>query len=207
MAARVRIPLGVRNTTSRSRGEVWSSRRPVKPEVAGSSPVGTATGPPQGGPVHITGRSPAPGTHGRVAQLAEHTPEKRGVRGSTPRSTTSKAPGRSQDPPGASSWSGASLADLSVICPHGSRPHGLSEGSRPIRHAVELFSCCAVANRRQSQRARVGDCTGCTGQVADIRGHLGLTAARSPSATARTHPIPSVRTPATPIGVPLGGAA
>jgi hypothetical protein len=28
--------------------------------------------------------------HGRVAQSAEHTPEKRGVRGSTPRSTTTK---------------------------------------------------------------------------------------------------------------------
>ena len=27
-----------------SRGEVWSSRRPVKPEVAGSNPVGTAVG-------------------------------------------------------------------------------------------------------------------------------------------------------------------
>jgi len=24
------------------------------------------------------------------------------------------------------------VADLSVICPHGIRPHGLSEGSRPI---------------------------------------------------------------------------
>jgi hypothetical protein len=30
--------------------------------------------------------------HGRVAQLAEHTPEKRGVTGSTPVSTT-EAPG------------------------------------------------------------------------------------------------------------------
>ena len=27
-----------------SRGEVWSSRWPVKPEVAGSNPVGTAVG-------------------------------------------------------------------------------------------------------------------------------------------------------------------
>src|SRR5690606_41691524 len=31
----------------RSRGAVWSARRPVKPEVAGSNPVGTA--PPPGG--------------------------------------------------------------------------------------------------------------------------------------------------------------
>ena len=44
VAARVRIPLGVRNHINWSRGEVWSSRRPVKPEVAGSSPVGTAKG-------------------------------------------------------------------------------------------------------------------------------------------------------------------
>jgi len=34
--------------------------------------------------------------------------------------------------PGASTCSGASLADLSVICPHGLRSHGLSEGSRRI---------------------------------------------------------------------------
>ena len=47
VAARVRIPLGVRRVSVIhiwSRGEVWSSRRPVKPEVAGSSPVGTAAG-------------------------------------------------------------------------------------------------------------------------------------------------------------------
>ena len=121
VAARVRIPLGVRNTTSRSRGEVWSSRRPVKPEVAGSSPVGTATGPPQGGPVHISpGGSPAR-PDGRVAQLAEHTPEKRGVRGSTPRSTTEKAPGRSVglsvDLWFSAKWS----AYLSAFCPHASQ--------------------------------------------------------------------------------------
>ena len=42
VAARVRIPLGVR-ARPRSRGAVWSARRPVKPEAAGSNPVGTAT--------------------------------------------------------------------------------------------------------------------------------------------------------------------
>ena len=59
-AARVRIPLGARKRsqqlhdhsslqdhrsckTTWSRGEAWSSRRPVKAEVAGSNPVGTAT--------------------------------------------------------------------------------------------------------------------------------------------------------------------
>ena len=41
-AARVRIPLGA-PVGSRSRGAVWSARRPVKPEVAGSNPVGTAS--------------------------------------------------------------------------------------------------------------------------------------------------------------------
>ena len=45
VAARVRIPLGVHINNHWSRGEVWSSRRPVKPEVAGSSPVGTAAPP------------------------------------------------------------------------------------------------------------------------------------------------------------------
>ena len=47
VAARVRIPLGVRRESVGhiwSRGEVRSSRRPVKPEVAGSNPVGTAAG-------------------------------------------------------------------------------------------------------------------------------------------------------------------
>ena len=31
------------SAVARSRGAVWSARRPVKPEVAGSNPVGTAT--------------------------------------------------------------------------------------------------------------------------------------------------------------------
>ncbi len=58
-----------------SRGAVWSARRPVKPEVAGSNPVGTAT--------TVTGSEglSAPGTgfcgYGRVAQLVERSPEKR----------------------------------------------------------------------------------------------------------------------------------
>jgi hypothetical protein len=34
--------LGVQHDTTWSRGEAWSSRRPVKPEAAGSNPVGTA---------------------------------------------------------------------------------------------------------------------------------------------------------------------
>ena len=46
VAARVRIPLGVPHAIT---VEVpwcsWSARRPVKPEAAGSSPVGTATRP------------------------------------------------------------------------------------------------------------------------------------------------------------------
>ena len=76
MAARVRIPLGVQ---ARSRGAVWSARRPVKPEVAGSNPVGTARC------VVLAER------HGRVAQLAERAPEKREVTGSTPVPATTKA--------------------------------------------------------------------------------------------------------------------
>ena len=85
VAARVRIPLGVRIHDSRhwSRGEVWSSRRPVKPEVAGSSPVGTAHPP-------VVERV---GMRGRVAQSAERPPEKRKVTGSTPVSTTERGHG------------------------------------------------------------------------------------------------------------------
>ena len=80
VAARVRIPLGVRHIHHWSRGEVWSSRRPVKPEVAGSSPVGTANTADE--------CRPHPPSHGRVAQSAERPPEKRKVPGSTPGSTT-----------------------------------------------------------------------------------------------------------------------
>ena len=96
MAARVRIPLGVLDQPGLQFGPVvkWSSRRPVKPEVAGSNPVGTASGRPapvrNGVAVRLR---PTATPQGRVAQSAEHTPEKRGVTGSTPVSTTS-APGR-----------------------------------------------------------------------------------------------------------------
>ena len=66
-------------------GAVWSARRPVKPEVAGSNPVRTA---------NLAGSSEQVG-RGRVAQLEEHSPEKRGVPGSTPGPTTAEGP-----PPG-----------------------------------------------------------------------------------------------------------
>ena len=66
-------------------GAVWSARRPVKPEVAGSNPVRTA---------NLTGSSEQV-RRGRVAQLEEHSPEKRGVPGSTPGPTTAEGP-----PPG-----------------------------------------------------------------------------------------------------------
>ena len=63
-------------------GAVWSARRPVKPEVAGSNPVRTA---------NLTGSSEQV-RRGRVAQLEEHSPEKRGVPGSTPGPTTYRGP-------------------------------------------------------------------------------------------------------------------
>ena len=63
-------------------GAVWSARRPVKPEVAGSNPVRTA---------NLTGSSEQV-RRGRVAQLEEHSPEKRGVPGSTPGPTTTRGP-------------------------------------------------------------------------------------------------------------------
>jgi hypothetical protein len=90
---RVRIPLGVPDLdtssfrfTSRSRGAVWSARRPVKPEVAGSNPVGTASSSCPG----LRGRDRK--RPGRVAQLAERPPEKRKVTGSTPVPTTQRNP-------------------------------------------------------------------------------------------------------------------
>ena len=109
---RVRIPLGVPRTAvapvrsgsdlvrravsglrsalaqiAWSRGAAWSARRPVKPEVAGSNPVGTANQPKNNKLArkeHPTGRV----VLGRVAQLAERPPEKRKVTGSTPVPTT-----------------------------------------------------------------------------------------------------------------------
>ena len=58
---------GYRHRRFWSRGAVWSARRPVKAEAAGSNPVGTAERALPG----------MPGELGRVAQLAERPPEKR----------------------------------------------------------------------------------------------------------------------------------
>ncbi len=65
---------------------VWSDRHPVKVEAAGSNPVRTALVP-----------SMEAANHGRVAQLAERPPEKRKVRGSTPRPTTKSSDTHSAD--------------------------------------------------------------------------------------------------------------
>ena len=95
VAARVRIPLGVQYrpvVSTRSRGEAGvhaglSSRR---------SRVRVPSGPPLLA-VFSVNKTVVQATvwfgnsrtaNGRVAQLAEHTPEKRGVTGSTPVSTT-----------------------------------------------------------------------------------------------------------------------
>ena len=66
-------PIGEQTTSKfcliiRSRGAVWSARRPVKAEVAGSNPVGTATN------FFLLEKEIC---GGRVAQLAERPPEKR----------------------------------------------------------------------------------------------------------------------------------
>ena len=87
-----------------SRGAAWSARRPVKPEVAGSNPVGTAIrvsgARPGSGRATRSGRSSnRPGVHpGRVAQLAERPPEKRKVTGSTPVPTTTTHRSRTNGP-------------------------------------------------------------------------------------------------------------
>ena len=82
----IRTPLGARRAARDavrrligSCGAVWSARRPVKAEAAGSNPVRTAE--------PSLRRRP----RGRVAQLAERAPEKREVTGSTPVPATTKA--------------------------------------------------------------------------------------------------------------------
>ena len=70
-----------RHTPLRTCGAVWSARRPVKAEVAGSNPVRSAARSERQQDNRIW--SP-----GRVAQLVERAPEKREVRGSIPRPTT-----------------------------------------------------------------------------------------------------------------------
>ena len=76
----IRTPLGA--LTTRSCGAVWSARRPVKAEAAGSNPVRTARDVP-------VAPAAGPSPPGRVAQLAERAPEKREVTGSTPVPATS----------------------------------------------------------------------------------------------------------------------
>ncbi len=63
------------------RGEAWSSRRPVKPEVAGSNPVVPATS------LHTCGE-----VFGQIAQSVERRSEKAEVDGSTPSLTTERSP-------------------------------------------------------------------------------------------------------------------
>jgi hypothetical protein len=135
------------------------------------------------------------------AEIPSSRPEKRGVRGSTPRLTTTKP-----------------LVDHTIrqglrrvreqalrICPSSVRtafvrtacPRVPGPSSRP---RTSPMLCCCRPGARANERgwATAPDAR----TAAHIRGHLGRTAARSPSATASTHPIPSVRTPAPPIGVP-----
>ena len=66
---------------SRERRTVWSVRRPVKPEVAGSNPV-----------VPAKPRASALGSGGQVAQSVERRSEKPEVDGSTPSLTTIENP-------------------------------------------------------------------------------------------------------------------
>ncbi len=84
--------LGTAFSPSWTCGAVWSARRPVKPEVAGSNPVRSAhlaefSARRHDGPAKVTCS-----LHGRVAQSAERAPEKREVTGSTPVPTTNETP-------------------------------------------------------------------------------------------------------------------
>src|SRR5690606_41454784 len=81
--------------------EPWCSRltrRPVTPEIAGSSPVGSATGTnrsrlvPLLSYIRLALRRAAARLRGQVAQLVEHRTENPGVAGSIPAlSTNAKA--------------------------------------------------------------------------------------------------------------------
>ena len=72
----------------RERRTVWSVRRPVKPEVAGSNPVVPAN------------RICKDRLHGQVAQSVERRSEKPEVDGSTPSLTTTSSPGKTNKVPG-----------------------------------------------------------------------------------------------------------
>src|SRR3954452_4058532 len=92
--ARVRIPLGARRDAVRgrvaTRKVLWSSLECTPPcqgggrgfksrqDRSGVTPAAAREAKPTGGGGAVSAR------HGRIAQLAEHAPEKRGVTGSTP---------------------------------------------------------------------------------------------------------------------------
>ncbi len=128
-------PVGGANTATlrcrcaRSRGAVWSARRPVKPEVAGSNPVGTAPG------RRFVLR---PGALGRVAQLAERPPEKRKVTGSTPVPTTRETPAQR----------GFFLFSAQFCEPSSDHVARLSRGSCGQTSSASLTRVCDSVTRR-----------------------------------------------------------
>jgi hypothetical protein len=134
-ATGIRIPLGAQ----RGRGEVWSSRRPVKPEVAGSNPVAPAR--------HDARTFVRASFHnGQVAQLAEHRSEKAGVGGSSPPLTTGTE--RSSVPCEKSSISRGNAAGFSMGTPKlgclgesGGFSMGTSQDSVPADSVPRLELC------------------------------------------------------------------
>ena len=147
---------------TRSRGAVWSARRPVKPEVAGSNPVGTA---------------PPWAVHGRVAQLAERAPEKREVTGSTPVPTTQRWRAALRAGRTARRQLGERRGQVGVVGDRRGRPRA--------RPAESSSKTPGVADRGHAHGQRAGDVG--AAEVADVGGALGRDAAEAGEGVLEDH--------------------
>src|ERR1022692_3798302 len=128
-AARVRIPLGVllaHASGARSCRAAWSARHPVKVEVAGSNPVGTA---------QARGRQ-RPGTVRKLSWY-ERPPEKRKVGGSTPPLTT---PRKQAKRPDHDHGSGVLTTTLTTTARPGTCPFAAERSQPKIRRRSTLVT-------------------------------------------------------------------
>jgi hypothetical protein len=149
VAARVRIPLGVLTRSHWSRGEVGvhaglSSRRSRVRVPSGplkSKDLNRSSARSQTSNLRVGARS---FSYGPVAQSAEHTPEKRGVTGSTPVWTTSST-GR---PEASSLWSVAIFGCSSALA--SDRQYPRSRCRTTISASVPRILCFDLANPGQS---------------------------------------------------------
>ena len=150
-----------REVATWARRTVWSVRRPVKPEVAGSNPV-----------VPARPGSQETGLGGQVAQSVERWSEKPEVDGSTPSLTTSRIinyrdslcghrgwPRSPSNPPRNARRTQRLPANwfqpgLSVLCPRAMGDHALSEVPRALwvcRQTVSVGECLTDENWGRSE--------------------------------------------------------